>query len=89
MEDLGYLVEVGDDHSLKDDTHIRCEEQFDRYDLLISWISLVNEFDFGCKSLQICQNQEDEHRSCQLTQIVCIGSCAGMDECLPLGLFGH
>ena len=58
MKYLRNPVEVGDEHGLQDDTHVRCEEQFDRQLLNISTIFLTDEFDIGLEALQVDEDYE-------------------------------
>jgi hypothetical protein len=64
MKYLRYAVEVGDEHGLQDDTHIRGEEELDGDALDISWMFLADDLHLRREPLHVDQHQEDEERPC-------------------------
>jgi hypothetical protein len=83
MEDMGYSVEVADDHRLQDDTHVGSEKQPDVDVLHPTRVALVDHLHSCRKALEVYENQEDYSRAQQLTQIVAVLASEGLHHSLP------
>jgi len=67
MQNSWNLIEIANQHRLKNNAHVWGEEELDVYCLGPPWVLLVNDFDSGCESLEINQSKEDNDSSKQLT----------------------
>ncbi len=89
MEYLGDAVEVGDEHGLEDDAHVGGEEELDGDGLHVPGVLLADHLHLRRESLQVDQQQEDQDRPCQLSQVVPVLSSEGLHYRMPDIILGE